>query len=199
MSYVDVVTFGIALVGATLGVLNFWIERSRTKVRLKIIPKLCYLAGPDLWLAGSAPNSMHQAKLAAEGRRFRWAIEVINLSDFPVSISQVGFGNPKGGPDGNRCIIVVPEVSNGQKLPVRLESRQSATFYSAVGQGLLPNAIADPIAWVKTDCETVRVGTSPILRSEAARQVQKTNADSIPSAAPGSPAAPPPAADQGRR
>jgi len=169
MNYVDVVTFGIALVGAVLGILNFWIERSRTRVRLKVIPKLCYQMGPDIWLAGTKPESKFQAKIDAPMRPARWSIEVINLSEFPVSISQVGFGNPKGNPDGGRCIIVAPEISTGHKMPVRLESRQAATFYSMVGQPLLPQAISHPIAWAETDCEFIGTGSSPILVSEAAK------------------------------
>ncbi len=113
MTYVDVVTFGIAFVGATLGILNFWIERSRTRVRIKVIPKLGYLMGRDsdgseLWIAAIRPDAKYQAEIRTSHRLSRWSIEVINLSEFPVSISHVGFGNPAGDAGGNRYSIVMP-------------------------------------------------------------------------------------------
>jgi hypothetical protein len=175
--YIDLVMFGIALVGATLGILNFFVERSRTRVRPKVTPKLCHLMGADLWLAGTKPESKFQAKIGAAYRPQRWAIEVVNLSEFPVSISQVGFGRPKGNPSGDRCVIIAPEVSNGQKMPVRLESRQAATFYSSIGQQLSGRAVSNPKAWVETDCGVTRTGTSPILKWEAARQKSRRNDD----------------------
>ena len=173
MTYIDVVTFGIALVGATLGILNFWIERSRTKVRLKVIPKLCHQMGQDIWLSCTAPEPRFQAKIDSTPRPFRWAIEVINLSEFPVSISQVGFGSPKGNSSDGRCTIVAPEVSPGHELPVRLEPRQAATFYSMIGQDLTQHASRNPIAWVETDCGVTRTGRSPVIVSEAARLARK--------------------------
>lgn len=169
MTYIDAVTFGIALVGATLGVLNFLIEPSRTRVRLKVIPIRCYQVLPETWLGGTEAEPKFEAKIEAPSRPFRWEIRVINLSEFPVGISQIGFGKPWGNPSGDRSIVIEPATSSGRKLPVRLESRQSETFYVAEGQPLSAHAIANPIAWATTDCGVTRTGSSPILVSEAAR------------------------------
>lgn len=182
MTYIEVVTFGIALVGATLGILNFLIERSRTRVRLRVVPKLSYLMkrgfdGEETWLSSTVPDSRFQAKIGAESLPFRWSIEVVNLSEFPVSISQVGFGSPRGGPDGQRCFIVAPATSSGSNLPVRLESRQAETFHSMINQPLHGLAIANPIAWAQTECGVTSTGTSAMLKSQASKLARTVRAD----------------------
>jgi hypothetical protein len=165
LTYIDVVNFGIALLGATLGVLATWNQFRKDQVRLRVVPKRSYQLPGGAVLSGDREHDI-QKRLVISGATVRWAVEVINLSSFPISVSAVGFGTR--GKNG-RHIIVQPEVSDGRSWPVRLESREAVVFFAQVGEPLPSSVRKHPYAFVETDCGEVRWGSSPILRSEADR------------------------------
>lgn len=99
---------GLALgvVGTLLGVLSWWRDRSRDRVRLLVIPfPLTHLSDTET----------------------RLAVEVVNLSEFSVSVSGVSF---QWEGDGTLMLAL---WKNSPPVPARLESRQSVTFVFEVG------------------------------------------------------------------
>ena len=97
----DTLTLGIAVLGAALGVINTWNSLRSSRVRLRVTPK--WALTPD-WTGLS--------------------IDVVNLSSFPVTITEVGFTL---GRSLSRLPRRVPiphhSVVHGPALPVVLQPR----------------------------------------------------------------------------
>ena len=115
---------------------------NQKRIKLKVIPKLAMQFdargefGPDLT-----------------------CIEVINLSTFPVTVTEVGYalkGHPR---KGKRATIPQPIVMDGKPWPRRLESRQSVTVY--IDPKMIPPGIGKAYAF--TDCMETAMGDSPAL------------------------------------
>lgn len=101
MDIVGGVTLGIALVGAVLGILNTWrnLDRDRPKLRVRpfhVIPVGGY-------------GEMHSD--------INFGIEVVNLSSFPLTVSEVGFRH-KGLT--SRSAAIQPLTLDGKPMPRRL-------------------------------------------------------------------------------
>jgi hypothetical protein len=139
MTLYESITFGFALLGAVLGVMNTWNAINRTRVRLRVSPS--YLI--------AMPN----------GDPF-FGIEVVNLSSFPVTIAEAGFFLP----GRQRSVIVEPLW--GVTLPRRLESREAVTIAFHPGEMA---ARKDRIgkAFCKTACGVEVSGDSPARRQLA--------------------------------
>lgn len=95
-------TFGIAVLGAALGVLNTWRALGQDRVRLVV------RAGRPVDIAGG-PCLL---------------IEVRNLSSFAVTITHIGFD--RLGAD-RHFQLVAPRFLGGQSLPARMEPRTALT------------------------------------------------------------------------
>jgi len=118
ISYAQSITLAIALVGAVLGIINTW--RSLIKDRLHVIvrPSNMYILNREAFGGGISKKGI--------------SVEIINLSAFAVSITEIGFANFRlfrNKIKGNKQIP--QDINNIQNkiLPVRLESRESTTFY----------------------------------------------------------------------
>lgn len=109
IGYVDVVTFGLALLGSVLGVLNTWRNFNRDRIKLRVRFVYGYAMG--------APSQMPKRG---------WGVEVTNLSTFPVTIQEVGL-HIVGRQD--RMAFITPVTIDGGILPRRLESREQVTAY----------------------------------------------------------------------
>lgn len=165
MTSIQVITLVTAMIGATcgicgtvLGIVNTWNQISQRKVRIKVVPKLAYMVGGNNVIVGVRCSGLQQ-QLASRGTPSRWCIEVINLSSFAVTISDVGFGKT----EGTRHVIIRPEVSN-KSWPARLESHEAVTLYAAIGESLAPAIMQEAVAYAKTDCGKVFYGTSSIFQ-----------------------------------
>ena len=102
------ITLAIAVLGAALGVLNFIRAVSRDKVQIKIKPS-CYVMAPP----GMEP---------IQGM----AVDVINLGFIPVTISNA-YVQMK-----DKSLMADTKITTNLgkgKIPVRLEARESTTFY----------------------------------------------------------------------
>jgi hypothetical protein len=138
----DVITMSIAGLGAALGIINTWHALDQRRVRLRVIPKLAYP-----FLGGDFGEIMG-------------CIEVVNLSAFPISISEIGFtidGDPR---KRRRLAILEPLTSDRQPLARTLEPRHVVTGYfdlSRMEAGIKK-------AYVRTDCGEVAYGSSPALK-----------------------------------
>jgi hypothetical protein len=146
----NIITLAIALVGAILGIINTLLSINRHRVKIKVTPKVAYLVGQIV-----------KTKCLA--------IEILNLSDFPVTISQVGILY-RGTKD--RGDIVLPNMPDGGSFPRRLESRASFTVYSNP-EVILENNFANVYcAYAETDCKVLAKGRSPALK-ELVKKVRK--------------------------
>jgi hypothetical protein len=149
----DLITIGLASVGAVLGVLNFWraFDRDRPKLRVSFA---------------------HAIPVGGADPRIRYSIEVINLSTFPLTITEVGVllvGTKKRG------AVVHPVLIDGGDWPRRLEPR------SAVSALLLSHAFDKETndircAYAKTSCDSLFKGHSKALAQVAKEHKQAKRA-----------------------
>lgn len=105
----DIVTIFFALVGAILGVFNTVVAQRQARVRLIAKAKYAYML----------------SNLGDQGSPMA-CIEVTNMSQFPVFVSEIGFeiiGSQ------SRFAVTDPITTDRQRFARKLESRQSITGY----------------------------------------------------------------------
>lgn len=152
MNLGQITSLVLGAIGAVLGVVNTYVLLNSRRVRLRVTPKSAQLAdGAVLTHAGRMLNSPDMA------------IEVINLSSFPVTVSGLGLklGN------GKRLAWTEPRLLDGKPWPRRLDAREAVTAYAPI-QHLSPIATR---AYAETDCGEERTGTSRAFK-EMLRLVQ---------------------------
>ena len=133
---VAVITLSIAILGAALGVLNFWRSVVRDSYRVKVIPKF--------WTS-EASNGI--------------CIEVINLGNFDITIIEVGIQLRN-----DTRLAVHSCYTNTKRLPERLEARTSLTVYAAPGTEDDPRLAGGLYAYAKTSCGKRFKGRSGFLK-----------------------------------
>lgn len=137
------ITLAIALLGATLGVINTWHNLDKNKITLIVRPK-------------------HAIPVGGIGLNLSFCVEVTNLSSFAVTICDVGVFY-KGTKE--RGCITQPIIIDGGEWPRRLEPRSSVTAYSQNPQSLKGHIIK--CAYAKTECGHTETGNSSALRQIA--------------------------------
>lgn len=142
MEFMGTVTFGIALLGAVLGIINTWRNIDRDRVRLLVKPAHAIPVGA---MEHTHPN-------------IEFGIEVVNLSVFPVIVSEVGFLHR--GLD-SRAAAMQPLTLDGKTTPRKLEPRESASFYMVRPEPRDGHPIK--CAYANTSCGRTFKGTSPAL------------------------------------
>ena len=141
ISVADIAAIMLGLFGALLGLMNTWKAISDDKVKLVVRPKSAIPIGaadPDI----------------------DFCIEVLNRSQFPVTITDMGF-LLKG--TKLRAAIVSPIMIDGGSFPRRLEPRSSFTAYSkshSISKGHQVRCV-----YAKTDCGHIKTGKSPALKN----------------------------------
>ena len=142
-SFADGLILSIATLGAVLGIINTWKSIDRDRLKLKVVPKHAIPVGDFI------------------NKNIRFCIEVINLSTFPVTISEVGvlFHNTDA-----RGAVINPIIIDGGKFPRRLEPRSSFTAYlqSEVFQN--KDDFKVKCAYASSDCGEMVTGKSPALK-----------------------------------
>lgn len=108
MDVIQAITLAIALLGAVLGVLGTWRTFSNDRVRVRVKP------------------SYTMDTVGVE----RLAIEVLNLSTFPVTITHIGFTQIG---TARHLQLIAPMLLEGGSLPKRLEPRTCLTAFAAPG------------------------------------------------------------------
>jgi hypothetical protein len=156
----DEITLAIAILGAGLGIINFFIDLWRNRLSLNVVPRLYASAvggGSYSWNI-SDRSMIKRGELSSEGRL---CVEVQNDGNKEVTVDAVGFMR-KGS--AHRFVILRPILSNNKDLPVRLQPGESFLAYSSFtpeelwkSQGPIDYAIAE------TATDRVFKGTSPIL------------------------------------
>ncbi|WP_146149958.1 hypothetical protein [Caballeronia novacaledonica] len=136
------VTTGVALLGAALGVMNTWNTISQRRVRLRVRPAVAF----------AVPQG-HPS----------FSIEVLNLSSFAVTVSEVGFTLMDDGQRrGKRITVTDPQVFDGRPWPRRLEAREAVSVYFAI-QPVLQHSKSLRKAYARTACGEHIQGDSPVL------------------------------------
>ncbi|MEH2501408.1 hypothetical protein V1290_000219 [Bradyrhizobium sp. AZCC 1578] len=141
LAWKDIITVGLASIGAVLGVMNTWNALSQRRVRLVVRPAFAF------------PNNGGPPMLS---------ISVTNFSNFPLTITEVGFAGPKGAKRGPRAMIVQPQVIDGKPWPRRLASREAISLYFGV-EDVAREAKVLAKAYAGTECGEYAYGTSPAL------------------------------------
>jgi hypothetical protein len=140
VSYVQGITLAIALLGAVLGVVNTWRAIDATRLKVKVVPGYVHFVG-----VGDASVGFYVA--------------VTNLSSFPITVDNVGFlyrGTKERG------VLVRYTLSDGGKLPRRLEPRSSVSVYCDIPDSLRGHPVK--CAYALTACGVTCTGTSKALK-----------------------------------
>lgn len=139
----DIFTVGAAGVGAVLGVMNTWHSMNQRRVRLRVRPAygIAYPVGQPML-----------------------SIEVVNLSSFAVTVTEVGFSSGRHHPSkSERLAVVTPVLIDGKPWPRRLEPREAVSAYCDPTE---VNERGDRVgrAYARTSCGEWRTGDSPALK-----------------------------------
>lgn len=140
----DMVTVSIAAVGAVLGVINTLHSLDQKRVKLRVVPKFAHFV-----IDGHLGDEVG-------------CIEVVNLSAFPVTLSEMGFTvGHNTARKGDRAVITGPLTADRKSWARRLDSREALTGYFDLSS--LPYDIGK--AYVKTDCDEVGYGVSATFQN----------------------------------
>lgn len=136
-------TFGTALLGAGLGMINTWAAVNQRKVKIRVRPSHAFMVP-------------HGARAVS--------LDIVNLSSFAVTLQEVGFVPPGAhGRLPKRIVPPRPVTSDGKPWPRRLQPREAVTVYfdyeDLRGKGRLMGR-----AFIRTSCEELAFGESPALR-----------------------------------
>lgn len=129
--YLAIIGSFLGIVGSLFGIVNFIRDLDKTRVKLKVFPKI------GIFLE-------NESKIIE-----RLCIEIVNLSGFPVNIKDAGFvlHNPKGP----KLFSLRPDVLYSGKLPHKVESRASITVFDK-NNPLMDTAKNVVAAYVITEC-----------------------------------------------
>lgn len=108
MPWPAALTLAIAVLGAVLGVLNTWSSISQRQLHLRVTPAHAF------------------ATSGAQG----FAIEVVNLNAFAVTVTEVGFILGRSRSKRPRRLYVAdPLIIDHRPWPRRLEPREAVSVY----------------------------------------------------------------------
>ncbi len=136
----DIFTIGLATLGAVLGVMNTWNSISQRRVRVRV-----------------RPVHVFDERSGAAG----FAIEIVNLSSFAVTIEEVGF-LLKGESTKRKFVIANPIMVDGGPWPRRLQTRESITTAFNPRDAIHARAKITK-AYARTACGEYVYGSSPAL------------------------------------
>ncbi len=137
----EAVTLGVALLGAALGVMNTWQSLSASRVKLRVRPAF----------AIGVPHGQSM-----------FSIEVVNLSNFPITISEVGFTMDGNSLKRPRAAVVQPILIDGLPWPRRLEPREAVSVYMDPSH-MIESSARIGRAYARTACGEARFGSSEAL------------------------------------
>ena len=123
------VTFGLALLGAVLGVINTWRTLNRDRVKLRV-----------RFIHGFAINAPHLPDRV-------FGVEVTNLSAFPLTVAEVGL-HIQGSSD--RAAFIPHITADNKPLPRKLDSREQVTVY--IRQDALRRELSYKNVYATTAC-----------------------------------------------
>ena len=104
----DAITFGLALLGSVLGVINTWRAINRDRVKLRV------------GLVEAPTHNLPEHPVAMMG------FEVTNLSTFPVTVAEIGLMMRN---TDSRTVVPNPRMFDDGKFPRRLGPREQFIGY----------------------------------------------------------------------
>ena len=153
------ITTCAAFLGIGLGLYNLYIASSNRKVRVKVVPKS---------IIRKYQNEITGAEIVISSKEEfnpvygKFMLEIVNLSNFSVTICHVGF---KIFGDNGHLSIAQPILYDGGEWPRRLESRESFTVYCSLDYLLNnPKSINIKNAFAETSCGSICKGSSKALK-----------------------------------
>ncbi len=154
------VTFGIALLGAVLGIINTWKAYDRDKPKLRVRPRFAVMTDDQSFISDSRSGAVsHYKQHNPLIARFGFCVEVINRSTFALIIDEVGFQRAK---EKKRDAVSLPVIRDGKPFPRRLEPRESACFYMELPRPLEGKRLK--YAYARTACGLTFKATSLALK-----------------------------------
>ena len=157
----DIVTSLAAFVGMSLGIYNFLKERDKEKVKLRVIPKSVKQKAVDP-LGNIIGYMTSENEIKDNNPQDFFAINVVNISRFAVTITEVGFFV-----SGTKQRISCPRpiLDTQEKLPKKLEPRESLTAYVDLQSILSSTNIRNVYcAFAKTSCDHIETGKTQALK-----------------------------------
>ena len=144
------ITMAIAVLGAVLGIINTWTTVNSTRVKMRVRPLRVFTE-----------------------RGSMIAIEVTNLSNFALTINDVGFlfSRPWKSTPERLCLKSPIFFDNGQ-WPRKLEPREQVTAYIFLHD--LPNGRSLWAGYARTMCDEIAYGKTPALK-EISRQLSNAS------------------------
>ena len=148
------------IIGTVLGVISMCDLLNKNRVKLRVTPGTAWASPSGAVLSAHTPAAPEHDPVGGRPPN-RLAIEVVNLSSFAVTISDVGFGRVNAP---RRCCLARPELADGRTWPARLESREALTAYCQVPSTKRDRddfiSLSDGVAYAQTQCDTVKYGSS---------------------------------------
>lgn len=161
MTYQEITTLCVAILGVILGVYNTVRLQHQDRVRLKVIPKLSKPSGPK-----QVRNRTSVEDEICPDETL--CINVVNKSKFPIVISEIGFTNKSG----HRFLIRSPLIHNNGQLPYQIDSRHAIIFYTRQDEiGIDVGSKIDK-AYAVTECGKTQKGTSKALKQYVAKCIR---------------------------
>jgi len=138
-----------------LGLYNFFNERKKEKVILKVIP-----IAVKRYISNNHILTSTEEFLPSE-HDDKFGIKIINFSTFSVTINQVGFSKVKK----IRMAIPLPILGDSEGFPRKLEPRNSFTVYGSI-ESILQTQQLHLVkrAYAETSCGTSVFGQSKALK-----------------------------------
>ena len=151
------------LFGTVAGLYNTWYSWSKDQVKLRVTPKLRWVVNNIEWtLEIDNSEFLNLDQHLSEQNVLQFSVEVVNLSTFPITITEVGIGKGKGK-NGNNCLT---DLKIDRVLPQIIKSRDSFTFkYGLNNLETFPQKHHRHCCFVRTACGKTFWGTSSILKT----------------------------------
>lgn len=145
--------------GSVMGVVATIDMLRKNRVRLRVVPKLGWHYPNGLVISTVNDPSRSPARLTQGKLPNRFVVEVVNLSAFPITVSEVGFGRRERK---SRVSFVQPDVSPGYEWPAVVEPRRSVTIAQPIDRTSDDPKIMYPM-FVKTECGATKFAWSNAL------------------------------------
>lgn len=153
------ITTCAAFLGIGLGLYNLYIASSNRRVKIKVVPKSIIRKAQNKITGEEIVISSKEEFNPVYGK---FMLEIVNLSNFSVTIDNVGF---KIFGDKGQLSIAQPILYDGGRWPRRLESRESFTVYCSLDYLLNnPKSINIKNAFAETSCGSICKGSSKALK-----------------------------------
>ena len=137
---------GLAMFGALLSLVNTWFLFRKSTARVRVTPKYYISNGSEIL----SYADIEETSLAGQlNRPNGLCIVVQNLSEFPLTVDEVGFLDKRSE---DRFHLKDYFMGRGGQLPCRIESRSSITIYTTTAFNAQNIHHHFKAAYISTEC-----------------------------------------------